>query len=280
MEMRTSTVFLRVTTLPESDMTNSKRAVVVLVAIITSIQVLAATPGAQQAQPPALTEAGQKLEAGYAAQLQTLKAEIEKALPKIDVQKKAAFLEAVKDYKSAAAQEKALKAVADLNLTAFLTDAKLDPKLVKLVVLNSATPKGLAEFAQQGAAQAALVDKLLADPELMKQMLVADGAKDNKYGRAMEIYTAIQKASAKAKDGVLQRLALAIALEHAVPVKQNNPQAATDAPATVDPVKRYLNYEKAYLAGELDPAFKDLTAWDLRFVVDGEEPDESSRLGA
>jgi formylglycine-generating enzyme required for sulfatase activity len=113
----------------------------------------------------------------------------------------------------------------------------------------------------------------------MKQMLVADGAKENKYGRAMEIYTAIQKASAKAKEGVLQRMALAIALEHAVRIKQINPAAVADAPDNVDPVKRYLAYEKAYLGGELDPAFKGLTAWDLRFVVDGDEPDEVSAWG-
>ena len=226
-----------------------------------------------------LTAAGQKLEAGYAAQIQTLKAEIKKAVPQIDEQKKAAFLEAAKDSKSAAAQDKASKAFAELNLAPFLTDAKLDPKLVRLVVLRNATPRGLAEFAQQGAEQATLVDKLLADSGLMKQMLVADGAKENKYGRAMEIYAAIQKASAKAKEGVMQRLALAIALEHAAPVKQSNPAAKGDAPATVDPVKRYLAYEKTFMGGGLDPAFKDFTAWDLRFVVDGDETDEASAWG-
>ncbi len=180
---------------------------------------LAMKVDAQQAQPPALTESGQKLEASYAAQVQTLKAEIEKALPQIDAPKKAAFLDTIKDRKSAAAQDKMIKAVAELNLTPVLSDAKLDPKLVKLVVLQTAKPRGLAEFAQQGAEQAALIDKLLGDSELMKQMLVADGAKDHKYGRAMEIYSAIQKASGKAKEGILQRLALAIALEHAVPIK-------------------------------------------------------------
>ena len=124
--------------------------------------------------------------------------------------------------------------------------------------------EGLAEFAQQGKEQEALVEKLLADDALMKQMLVAGGAKVGKYGRAMEIYTAIQKASPKAGEGVLQRLALATSLEHAVPVAQSNPKDQTDAPATVDPVKRYLHYEKAYLDGELDPGFKDLTVWEYR----------------
>ena len=133
---------------------------------------------------------------------------------------------------------------------------------------------GLAEFAQQGKEQEALVEKLLADDKLMKQMLEAGGAKFGKYGRAMEIYTAIQKASPKAAEGTLQRLALATSLEHAVPIAQSNPQDQTNAPATVDPVKRYLHYEKAYLDGELDPAFKNLAVWEYRMVVDCDAPDE------
>ena len=85
---------------------------------------------------------------------------------------------------------------------------------------------------------------------------------------------AIQKASPKASEGVLQRLALATSLEHAVSVKQNNAEDAKNAPTIVDPVKRYLHYEKAYLAGELDPAFKNFTVWEYRLVVDCDAPDE------
>ena len=95
----------------------------------------------------------------------------------------------------------------------------------------------------------------------------------------MKIYTDIQKASKKAATGVLQRLALAISLEHAVPIGQANPTAQTDAPETIDPVKRYLHYEKAYLDGELDPAFERLSTWELRMVVNGDEPDETLAWG-
>jgi len=166
----------------------------------------------------------------------------------------------------------------------FLASDALDAKLAKYVVLLEATPAGLAEFAQQGKAQAALVERMLADADLMKQMLVADGAKATRkgrgmgpaqYGQAMKIYTDIQKASKKASKGVLQRLALAISLEHSVPIGQRNATGLTDAPKTVDPVKRYSHYEKAYLGGELDPAFNRLSVWDLRMVVNGEEPDET-----
>ena len=165
------------------------------------------------------------------------------------------------------------------QLDKFLASDALDARLAKFVVLQEATPKGLAEFAQQGREQAALVGQLLADAGLMQRMLVADGAKDGRYARAMEIYTGIRKASDKASSGVLERLALAVALEHAVPVKQDNPPALTDAPAHVDPVKRYLHFEKAYLAGLLDPAFETLDVWELRMVVDGDEPDETLSWG-
>ena len=170
------------------------------------------------------------------------------------------------------------------QVSSFLASDALDAKLAKFVVLHDATPKGLAEFAQQGDAHAALINQLLGAPELMKRMLVADGAQAPRngpaqYGRATQIYAEIRKASDKAADGVLERLALAIALEHATPVKQGNPAALTDAPESVDPVKRYLHFEKAYLAGELDAAFENLDVWHLRMVVDGDEPDETLAWG-
>jgi len=357
-----------------------KRVCAIVVAAALAMSSAWGAPKKATPQTP-LTEAGKKLEARYSALLEGLRAEITKALPQVDEQRKAAYLEARKAEKAAeaalqaaqkdlnkvytaqalvahakgkwiggaekgiaeakeklkkatteaereaarkelakwqankeeglkalkerqAALEEAkrqepkwrkaleeakqtleqaragtLKAVEQLGLEPFLSSDKLDAKLVKFVVLLEATPRGLAEFAQQSKAHEALVERLLADTALMKQVLVADGARDGKYGQAMRIYTDIQKASAKVKAGVLQRLALAIALEHAVPIAQRNPKAKTDAPPTVDPVKRYLHYEKAYLTRELDPAFKNLTTWDLRFVVNGYEPDETLAWG-
>ena len=161
--------------------------------------------------------------------------------------------------------------LADVDAT--LASDKLDAQLVRCAVLAGATPSGLAQFAQQGAAQRALVEKLLGDDTLMRDMLLAGGASAGKYGRAMEIYTAIQKASPKAGSGHLQRLALATSLEHAVPVKQSKAQTETNAPTLVDPVKRYLHYEQAYLAGELDPAFKNFSVWEYRMVVGCDAPD-------
>jgi hypothetical protein len=179
-----------------------------------------------------------------------------------------------------AAKARTRAAIKALGVDDILTTRKHDGQLARFVILSEATPRGLAEFASKGASEAALIEALLSNEELMLQMLVADGAADAKYGEAMKIYTAIQAASPKAKSGAMQRLALGIALEHAVPVSQRNPTAEADAPATVDPVARYLQYEKAYLAGELDPAFDSFNAWDYRMVVDGSEPDSTLVWGA
>ncbi len=165
------------------------------------------------------------------------------------------------------------------DLKSVLGTDKIDGKLLKANIITHATPHGLAAFASKGAAEKALVTQLLADEKLMKDMLLSGGARYGKYAEAMQIYTAIQKASPKAKSDLFQRLALATSLEHANPVEQNNVKAQTDAPKIVDPVKRYLHYEKAYLDGELDPAFKDLTTWEYRFVINHDVPDEISIWG-
>lgn len=179
--------------------------------------------------------------------------------------------------KAAAEKAKAAEMAASNALFAsvesVLNTDTYDAKLVKCAVLAGATSKGLADFAQQGAAQKELVDALLSDTKLMTAMLEAGGAKFGNYGRAIEILTAIRKVSQKSDDPVLVRLALATSLEHAKPIEQGNAKDETSAPQFVDPVKRYQHYEKAYLDGELDPAFKTLTTWEMRHVVNSDAPD-------
>ena len=214
------------------------------------------------------TEDGYELAASELKKSQALVEEAELAKPKL-----------TKDLESATkaferAKEDSMVASKELGLKAFLESDKLDAKLSKYVVMMEATPRGLAIFAQQGAEQKKLIDDLLADESLLLQIAIADGAKAGKYGAAMAIYKAIQKVSQKAQEGCLQRLALATALEHAVPLRQRNPASPKDGPKTIDPVKRYLHYEKAYLRNELDPVFKNLTVWEYRMVVDGIEPDD------
>ena len=177
--------------------------------------------------------------------------------------------------------------------------AGLDADLVLCAVLTDATPAGLANFSGAGKAQEALVDSLLGNPILMRDMLVAAGAQHagqnidspHWYGQAMEIYTQIIKAStvlasplranagpwddrSQTKQAVLHRLAVGTAVEQAVPISYRFKQTVTppwgptsDGTTTIiDPVARYLYFEKSYLAGELDPAFEVLTAFEMRHV--------------
>lgn len=195
----------------------------------------------------------------------------------------AALNKSVTDAKEALAKAKGEEAniAAEIfsSLNSVLGVDKIDGKLAKANILTHATPLGLAAFAQKGAAEKAAVTQLLADDKLMKDMLVSGGARFGKYGEAMKVYTDIQKASPKAKSDLFQRLAMATSLEHAIPIAQSNAKAVTNGPTVVDPVKRYLHYEKAYLDGELDPAFKDLTTWEYRFVINSDVPDEITTWG-
>ena len=230
----------------------------------------AATDAERQAAQEALAKAQEGLKAGQAALVER-QAALDKARrerPQVEKQ----LAEAESAFEQAVART--LKTVEGMGLDSLLTSDKLDAKLAEYVLLSEATPRRLAEFAARGPGQEKLIGQLLANGDLMVRIAAANGAMGGNYGEAMQIYTAILKAGNKAGEGVLQRLALATALEHAVPVRQTNAKADTDGPEHVDPVKRYLHFEKAFLDGELDPAFKDLSSWDLRMVVNGEEPEE------
>ncbi|PXA03573.1 hypothetical protein DDZ13_11370 [Coraliomargarita sinensis] len=198
---------------------------------------------------------------------------------KDDLPKAQGALQAAREALAQASQN-VVETTKELGLDAFLSSDDLDAKLARYIVLKEATPAALAEYAAESRAHEAQVEAFLNNDELLVQLMVADGprkarrAEHPDYPRMLEIYNSIQNASDKASDGALQRLALAVALEHAAPHKLRAAKADTDAPEHVDPLKRYLHFEKAYLDGELDPHFGNLRVWDMRMVVDGEEPEE------
>ncbi|MFU8893254.1 MAG: SUMF1/EgtB/PvdO family nonheme iron enzyme [Luteolibacter sp.] len=212
----------------------------------------------------------------YAAQLESLRSEISAKLPAIDD----AARQSVVDAKDPKARVEAVRKLTTLD--PFLTSNTLDAKLAKFFVLHEATPAGLDAFAAQGAEQNKLLETLLADEALLLQMAVADGARPlhangkpaapPNYGKAMETYTTIQQASPKVKQGVLQRLAVAVALEFSESLGEEGSSA-------IDPLKRFQHFQKAYEAGELDPKFDQLSTWELRFVVCAPESDEALAWG-
>ncbi|NNM84470.1 MAG: hypothetical protein HKL96_01740 [Phycisphaerales bacterium] len=265
-----------------------------------------------------LTTHGQKLQAEYAGMLAQIRAAISQALPEIDPAAKAAFMKAYRaetackpyrlnktfamhkgeslamaarsregrhgkmSYAEALDRCQAAALPVLRRIHGFLAGDNLEAALVKGSVIAKATPAGLAAFGQQSPANEALIRRLLNDHELMLQMQRAGGAKHGNYGLTMQIYTAIQKAAPHASSGVLQRLALGIALQqqprHHAPGLRNllilslgmHLHQPLPHPLPVwhfDPVARFLNYQKAYLNGELDPSFPLLTTWDCRHLI-------------
>ena len=267
---------------------------------------LSGQASAQKGEEVALTAQGEKLLAKYTAMLDTLGTKIAGALPAIDPAKQSAFLDAraalagIKapadnagsqertsyEKAKALAEDAALASARALleDTAALLSDDALDAKLMRVAILRNGTPRGLAEFAQQGATEQALLDQLFADEALMRQMLEAGGANGSEYGEAMQVYTAILDASAKAREpGILQRLALGTALHQPWLDETNkgsvNGIVLTDHSTPDGQVARYLHYKKAYLAGELDPQFKDFNTWECRFITNDPYTNEELTWG-
>ena len=196
----------------------------------------------------------------------------------------------------------------------------LDAAMVLCAVLTEGTPTALAEFASNSTANKGLVTKLLANPTLMRDMLVAGGptmsetdkgkAGPKHFGQAMAIYEQVLAASSelswetvqgdasvtvdadapwddRSQENILKRFALGVALEHADTIHLHYdhkdcdeaydwcPTAPKDTNVTtVDPVARYLHYENAYKAGDLDPAFEVLTVFETKHTCNSPASDE------
>ena len=268
---------------------------------------LALPATAKKASEPELLANGEQIRQAYAQMLETLSKEVAEELPEIDAQKKEAFLTARADEGSlkepaedagpdahkayqankAAAEAKVLEASRALlsDAVPLLTSDKLDAKLMKIAILRHGTPAGLAEFAQQSDKHKKLIDDLLADEALMKQVLLAGGANGGEYGEAMQVYHQILEASEKARERgtILHNLALGTALQQ--PWLDLEDKGSVNAPVFTDhtnpdgQVERYLHYEKAYLNNELDPAFKDFTAWECKYITNDPYTNEELAWG-
>jgi hypothetical protein len=271
-------------------MNRSTKLVTLVAATMLGAGLIHAAPKKPELIP--LTPAGEKHLAEYSGMFEKSRAEVSSALPKLDPALESAFLAAHTDegprfgkvkagskekpkqerdsgiYKDFKRQQATLAKARPIlaEIDGFLGGDAIDKSLVKCAVIANATPRGLAAYAEQGSEHKARIDALLADHDLMKQMLIAGGAKAGRYGKAMEILGAIRAASAKSRDGILGRLALATALELAAPELCGY--------TTIDPVARYLSYEKWYLAKELDPLFENMTTWECRHIINDDQPDE------
>lgn len=133
-----------------------------------------------------------------------------------------------------------------------MSDFKMENNLefLQCLVINHATPVKLADYCREGNDKVErLMNLLKNDMELLKQFILAGGAEDGYYGKALDILGEIKGQQAEDKT-ILSKLAVACALELCSPLQE------FDTPGIfVDPVKRYKHYEQAYLNGELDEYF-------------------------
>ena len=128
------------------------------------------------------------------------------------------------------------------------------------MVLSIATVQYLADWCQnqESAAVDHLLDVLHNDAALLRICLVDGGARHGRYWSALVIYQQLTNNlhDSVTSSPVLTRLALARALELCDPPKLFN------GLGKVDPMKRYVHYEQAYLGGELDANFCKSNTWE------------------
>ena len=145
--------------------------------------------------------------------------------------------------------------------------------LLECTILVQATPKKLAEWVQESPdSNGKLLDdfllgcqRFLNGQSLMTVFLQQGGPSNGNYGPALAIYTQLQNeiqcATCDTLD-LLERLALAVALELATPVQIFKQETY------VDPLERFRYYAKLAKTDQLDEAFYNLSIWELRKVID------------
>lgn len=146
-----------------------------------------------------------------------------------------------------------------------------DCDLVTCTVMTEATPAKLAKWCEQGPDHAKQLIDFLHNVDLMRVFLRSGGARMGEYPRAVEIYHQIKP---NPSNPVLQRLALAIALELCAPIPLFG-----NAKESVDPFQRYIHYEQAYLLGELDVSFSQFNVWEMRQIVNSDATEEELAWG-
>ena len=155
-----------------------------------------------------------------------------------------------------------------------LMEYDLEMSLLRTAILTRATPKGFSRFANQSDLNGQLIETLLNNKKIMKEMLLAGGARDNEYGQAMKLYTQIMAGCEKDRfQKVNKRLAMAAALEFC------SPQTEFDTSVEIDAQTRFSHYEKAHRKGELDPAFTHFKTWEYRMSINSDAPNEQLQWG-
>lgn len=154
------------------------------------------------------------------------------------------------------------------------TELDLEMSLLRTAILARGGAKGFAKFANGGDLHGQLVETLLNNKKIMKEMLSQGGPTGRKYGNAMKLFTQIMAGVEKDRfHKVNKKLAMAAALEFALP------QTEFDSSVEIDAQKRFSHYEKAHRKGELDPAFTYFSTWEYRMAINSDASNEQLQWG-
>ena len=155
-----------------------------------------------------------------------------------------------------------------------LMDFDLEMSLLRTAILTRATAKGFAKFANDNDLNGQLVETLLNNKKIMKEMILQGGARDNQFGNCMKLYTMIMAGLQKDRfHKVNKKLAMAAALEFCSSMTE------FDTSVEIDAQKRFSHYEKAHRKGELDPAFTHFRTHEYRMAINNDAPNEQLKWG-
>ena len=118
------------------------------------------------------------------------------------------------------------------------------------------------------AAHGATLCWLLSNREPLETFLDSGDVEGNRWNEATRILCEIVDKDPRAREGLALRIAIATALVFSTPVN------AMAAGAVIDPITRYEAYKQWDADGVLFATFRDLSAWELRYVVGSWSTDE------
>ncbi len=103
---------------------------------------------------------------------------------------------------------------------------------------------------------------LLNDLSALEMLLCSGYVQEQKWLEALEILGKILSMYPEAREGLKLRLAVAVSLTFSTPVK-----SLADHNVAIDALKRFEAFVSWEDKGQLFSAFKDLTTWQMRYVV-------------
>ena len=147
-----------------------------------------------------------------------------------------------------------------LDFVTFGDDAKWLLQWKLLANLRKRSSSGLEKLLDHEHTEE--IKWILDDPQLLELLLCSGYVQEHRWVEVIEIICRILAIDPAASCGYKSRLAAAVALTFSTPVK-----SLADQSVEIDPIERYNSFTSWADADELFHNFKDLTAWQMRYVI-------------